>query len=105
MSDFKLIYKILALLDKHKGDEAFEYEQISAERLKTTYANWEQIMIELQENGLIRGLVYAHDLTNKFPHLVEPIRPVITLKGMEFLENNGTLSKAKEALKMLGDFV
>ena len=30
MGDFKIIYKILRMLDKHKGDETFEYGSISA---------------------------------------------------------------------------
>ena len=30
MDNFNAIYKILKLLDKHKGDEEFDYELISA---------------------------------------------------------------------------
>lgn len=105
MKDFQIIYKILKLLDKHMGDEKFEYESISASALKISYERWEQILIELQTNGYIRGLVYTQDLSGKFPHIVEPIRPQITLKGMEYLAENGMMAKAKEALKMLGDIV
>ena len=68
-------------------------------------SDWEQIMIELQMNGFIRGLVYTQDLTNKFPHIVEPIHPQITLKGMEYLAINSFMKKAAEALKMVGDFI
>lgn len=103
MNNFTVIYKILRLLDKHKGEETFDYALISASALKLQYPEWEQIMIELQINGFIRGLVYTQDLTNKFPHIVEPIRPRITLSGMEYLENNGTM--AKEALKLIGEFI
>ena len=105
MTDFKIIYKILRLLDKHKGDESFEYESISAQSMKISYVEWEQMMIELQANGYIRGIVYTQTLSDKFPHIVEPIRPQITLKGMEYLETNGTMAKAKELLRMAGDIL
>nr|DAM64175.1 MAG TPA: YjcQ protein [Caudoviricetes sp.] len=105
MDSFNAIYKILKLLDKHKGDEEFDYELISAKAMKMKVSDWEQIMIELQMNGFIRGLVYTQDLTNKFPHIVEPIHPQITLKGMEYLANNSFMKKAAEALKMVGDFI
>ena len=105
MDNFNAIYKILKLLDKHKGDEEFDYELISAKAMKMKVSDWEQIMIELQMNGFIRGLVYTHDLTNMFPHIVEPIHPQITLKGMEYLANNSFMKKAAEAVKMGGDFI
>ena len=37
MDNFNAIYKILKLLDKHKGDEEFDYELISAlDRIAST---------------------------------------------------------------------
>ena len=105
MKDFQIIYKILSLLDKHKGDESFDYALISADAVKTSYADWEQIMIEMQENGFIRGLVYSRTITDKFPHLTEPICPVITLRGMEYLADNGMMAKAKKLLETAAGFV
>lgn len=99
MKDFQIIYKILSLLDKHKGDESFDYSQISADAMKTGYNDWEQIMIEMQENGFIRGIVYTRSLSDKFPHICEPICPSITLKGMEYLAENNMMSKAKKIVE------
>ena len=105
MTDFKVIYKILRLLDRHKGEEAFDYEAISAQAMKLPYAEWEQILIELQINGYIRGIGYTQTLSDKFPHIVEPIRPQITMTGMEYLANNGMMAKAKELLRMAGEIL
>lgn len=105
MNDYKIMCKILRLLDKHKGDEDFDYALISASAMKCGYAEWEQLMIELQENGYLRGLVYTQTMSDKFPHLVEPIRPRITMKGMAYLEENTMMAKAKEALQMVGDII
>lgn len=105
MDNFKAIYKILRSLDKHKGQEDFDYQSISASAMKLEYAEWEQLMIELQINGYIRGLVYTQTMSDKFPHIAEPIKPQITMKGMEYLETNSMMSKAKEALRMIGDIL
>lgn len=105
MNNFQVIYKILRLLDKHKGNETFDYEMISAKAMKLEYEEWEQILIELQMGGYIRGVTYTQTMSDKFPHIVEPIRPQITMKGMEYLETNSMMSKAKEALRMIGEFI
>lgn len=93
MRNFKVIYKILKTLDKYKGDESFDYSLISAEAMKIKFEEWEQLMIELQKGEYIRGLIYTQSITNKFPHIVEPIQPQITLKGMEYLAVNGMMVK------------
>ena len=105
MNNFKTIYKILKLLDKNKGREDFDFSLISASALQVGFAEWEQLMIELQENGYIRGLVIDQSLSESFPHIVEPIRPRITLRGMEYLAENRMMEKAKEALKLIGDII
>lgn len=105
MDNFKAIYKILRLLDKYKGDEGFDYAMISAQALKMEFAAWEQLLIEMQEAGYIRGLVYSKSLMDKFAHIAEPIQPTITIKGMEYLANNSMMGKAKELLKIAGDIL
>lgn len=103
--DFKAIYKILKTLQKWKGREDFSNELISAKSVGLSYESWEQLIIELQENGYINGVVYSQSITDKFPHLAEPITPRITLKGIEFLEENSLMKKAETALKMIGEFI
>lgn len=105
MNDFRVIYRILRQLDKNKGREDFEVQRISAQEMKIAYEDWEQILIELQESGYIRGIVYTQTMSDKFPHIVEPIHPCITLKGMEYLETNSMMAKVKDLLKMAGEII
>lgn len=105
MKDYKIIYKILKMLDKYAGCENFEYELISAQKMKTTFEKWEQLLILLQKEGYIDGIIYTQTLSEKFPHIAEPIRPNITLKGIEFLENNSVMNRIKEDLKLVGEFI
>ena len=103
--DFNAIYKILKTLQKWRGREDFSNELISAKMVGLSYESWEQLVIELQKNGYIDGVEYTQSFTDKFPHFVEPITPRITLKGIEFLDENSLMKKAASALKMIGEFI
>ncbi len=105
MNNFKIIYQILKTLDRHKGDEDFDDRAISSDTLKVPYAAWEQLMIELQRNGYVDGVVVSQTIEDKFPHIVEPIHPRITLKGMEYLVDNGMMKKIAGVIKTGVDLV
>ncbi len=102
MDNFTLIYKILATLDKNKGNEAFNVEAISPSVLGTTRENWEQLLIQMSKSGYIEGIVYTKGLSDKYPHITEPIYPSITIKGMEYLSENNMMAKARKAVGALG---
>lgn len=105
MDKFKAIYKILRELEKNMGNEDFDLYLISAERLKLPYVQWEQLMILLADSGYITGIIASKLLHDKFRHILEPIQPSITMRGLEYLENNSFMAKAKDALKMVGELI
>ena len=105
MDNFKIIYKILRELEINMGNEKFSVEIISASRLKIPYNRWEQLLIMMQDEGYIKGLVIGKNLEDKFRHISEPINPQITIKGLEYLADNSFMAKAKEALRMAGDIL
>ena len=79
-----------------------EYTDISAishERLGITKERWEQLLILLQKEGYIDGIITSKTLSDDKPHIVKPIKPNITLKGLEYLAENSTLKKAENLLK------
>lgn len=97
--DFTVIYNMLKALCRHMGDEDFNRDVISAETLGIPYIRWEQLLIELQRNGYIDGVIYTQTMSDKFPHIVEPVDAKITLKGMEYLDENTMMKKAAKFLK------
>lgn len=105
MDNFKIIYKILKALERNMGNEEFEIKSISAQKLKISYEQWEQLLIMLYDAGYITGIVITKDIDDKFKHIAEPISPSITLRGLEYLADNNFMAKAKEALKMIGEIV
>ena len=58
-----------------------------------------KFLIEVQDNGYIMGLVYTQKMSDVFPHIVQPIKPRITIKGMEYLEENSMMQKASKLLR------
>lgn len=102
--DFTAIYKILRFLDRNNGNEDYDLGTISAEMLEISEAKWEQLLIELQRNGYIDGIVYTKTLEDKFPHLAGTLQPRITLKGMEYLEENSFMKKAGRVIMGIKDF-
>lgn len=105
MDNFKIMYKILRELEKNMGNEKFSVETISAEKLKVSFEKWEQLLILMQEEGYIKGLVLSKDLEQTYMHISEPIKPKITIKGLEYLSDNSFMAKAKEALRMEGEII
>ena len=105
MDNFKAIYRILKELEKHMGEDDFSPNCISAEKLKLPYGRWEQILILMQDDGYIKGLVLDKTTESPLRHIIEPIFPQITIKGLEYLAENSLMTKAKESLKMAGEII
>ena len=105
MDNFTIIYKILKILEKAMDLEEFDTAAISAEKFNISRPRWEKILIMLQKSGYIEGIVYEQDFTDYSPRICEPIRPVITLLGLEYLSENTTMKKVAGILKGIKDVV
>ena len=99
MDNFKIIYKILKHLESMMDCEYTDVTAISHDRLGITRERWEQILILLQESGYIKGITITEIFSDDKPHIVEPIKPIITLKGLEYLAENSLLKKAGNMLR------
>lgn len=105
MDNFKVIYKILRQLEKNMGNEDFSVSVISAQAMNISYEHWEQLIIIMQDEGYIKGIITAKSIDNMYRHITEPIHPQITLKGLEYLSENTLMAKAKEMLKLSGEII
>lgn len=105
MDNFKVIYKILRELEKNMGNEQFSVYTISAEKMGISFNKWEQLLIMMQDEGYIKGIITSQPLESMFRHIVEPIKPQITIKGLEYLADNSVMEKAKELLKLAGEII
>lgn len=100
MQEFKQIYKILNILKASLDVEEFDKDLLSSQSLGLSEARWARIMALLLNNGYITGVEVWNAFNVSYPRVCI-VRPEITLKGLEYLEENSLMKKAKEIAKGL----
>ena len=93
MEDFRIIYKILRILQKAMDLEEFDSEELSAEALGVTVPKGSRLMGMLLKEGYIYGEQTWNTMDCGYPK-VALTRPELTMKGLEYLEENGLMKKA-----------
>lgn len=104
MDDFRLIYKILRILQRSMDCEEFDNELLSAESLDLSVPKWSRIMTMLLHEGYISGGQTWNAMDCSYPK-VKLTRPEITLKGLEYLEENTLMKKAANLAKGIKDTI
>lgn len=99
MDNFALIYRILKALENAMDYDEFDVNAISHMRLNISYRRWEKLLIMLAKDGYIEGVVFDQCLSDYSPHVIQPIHPIITLKGLEYLSENILMKKAAAEVK------
>jgi len=98
MDDFKVIYRILKCLSDSMDNEEFDTESFTAERFGTNENRFHAILVNLQDEGYIKGLTVKRYVRQPL-YVQKPICPRITLKGMEYLSENSFMKKAASLAK------
>ena len=99
MNDFKLIYRILKYLQMSLDIEEPDFTPISADALEMTQAKWSRIMKMLDDEGYISGLNIIKINNAPFPFVKFTKSTTLTLKGLEYLEENSMMQKAAKIAK------
>lgn len=100
MSDeLKLVYKILTILKNSLDYEVFDEERISAHALGITTVKRDKLLIMLEKDKLISGLAISKYIDEPTPTVVSCKSLMITMKGLEYLEENSLMQKAKNLAK------
>lgn len=102
MDDFRIIYKILRILQRSMDLEELDKDNISAEALGLSVPKWNRIMAMLLNEGYISGGETWNAMDCGYPR-VALTRPEITLKGLEYLEQNGLMRKAADLAKGIAE--
>lgn len=85
--------------------DKFDADAISAERLKITENRRDKLLIQLLNAGYIENLHVKKYVDEVFPTVQILPDTTITLKGLEYLEENSLMSKAKDFIKEAKDFI
>ena len=104
MEEFSVIYKILKILKDTMDLEEFDNELLSPEELRLSVPKWSRIMALMVQEGYITGVEVWNSMSCGYPR-VSLVRPEITLKGLEYLEQNGLMKKAANIAKGIKDTI
>lgn len=105
MDNFIIIYKILKALEQSMDFEVFDSDRISPSVLGVSKERRDKLLIEMQHEGYIDGLIVKHWLGSSTSCIEEPINPTITLKGLEYLSENSMMKKAANFVKGIAEIV
>ncbi len=98
MDNFKIIYKILKILEKYMDYESVPSELISHDVFEISKERWSRILKMMIDTGLIGGIRCIEADGSTVP-IIKLYNPSITLKGLEYLEENSMMKKAAELVK------
>lgn len=101
MDNFVIIYRILKILEKSMDFEGLDIVSISAERLGVTQNRWQAIFKMLLDNGYVEGMQVYGSADGSISITCDT--PRITLKGLEYLEENSMMKKAYRLAKGIKD--
>lgn len=97
MDNFKAVYRILSALKKAMDLPGFDVQQIGQEALGATHERWCRYMEVMADVGYITGVEIRRFITGETSVDARDIR--ITLKGLEYLQENGIMRKPYKAAK------
>ena len=103
MDNVRIIYRILKTLEVSMDAEEFDRRAISAETLRVSEQRLLSILRMLVEAGLIEGVHIDVDAAGNF--MVSESRPRLTLKGLEYLNENGLMQRAMKMVKGIKDSI
>ena len=103
MDNFRIIYRVLRYLEKAMDYDEPDFSCISAEALKLSDQRWVAIMRMLAVEGYVEGLSVKQSIDGET--VVSVSIPRITLKGLEYLQENSLMQKAAKLAKGVADLI
>ncbi len=101
MDNFKILYQILRTMEATLDKEDLNLADISAESFHISENRWCCLMKMLIDSGYIEGMRIRYVADGKL--MISISNPAITLKGLEYLEENTMMKKAYKVLKGIKD--
>lgn len=103
MQEFKTIYHILKALLLAMETGELDKDRISSDTLNVSENKRRELIILLAEEGYIKGLLHKWYIDGGVAYQDDDIK--ITLKGIEYLEDNSMMKKAANLAKGVIDMV
>lgn len=103
MDNLKAVYKILSTLEKAMDYPEFDLNLISAEKLGVSQERWCRYIEMMADTGYIKGVEMYVDITGELNIEAQDMR--ITLKGLEYLQENTIMQRMYNAAKGIKEII
>ena len=97
MDNFKAVYKILSQLEKDLDKPEPDISKIDAKALCVSERRWLRYIEMMADVGYIKGVRITRDITGDVNFDGSDMQ--ITLKGLEYLQENTVMRKVYNAMK------
>ncbi len=95
MEDFRAIYKILKALDRGLDDDELDQEAIGPEALGVSENRRDALLAMLADEGHVGGVTVRRCLDRPQPVVIIE-SPRVTLRGLEYLQENSLMRRAAD---------
>lgn len=102
--NLKIIYRILKKLRDSLPLEEFDPMAISAKELNIPEPQWARIMAMLVTDGYVSGIKVSNTFDQTYPKIYFT-NPSITIKGLEYLEDNSLMKRIANTAKGIKEIV
>lgn len=101
MDNFKAVYRILTALEKAMDLPEFDVSQIGANALGVSEQRWARYLEMMADVGYIKGVNIKKDIMGEYMVDTDEIR--ITLRGLEYLQENSIMQRIYKTAKGIKD--
>lgn len=102
IDNFRAVYRILSAMEKAMDLPEFSLEQVGAETLGISKERWLRYIEMLCDAGYIKNARVVDSVAGKY---LDEDNPSITLKGLEYLQENSIMQYLYKAAKGIKDMV
>ncbi len=103
MDNFKAVYKILTALEKAMDLPEFDIMEVGPEKLGVSAERWSRYIEMMADVGCIKGVSVHRDILGEICVDAQNIR--ITLKGLEYLQDNSMMRRIYNAAKGITEII
>ena len=103
MDNFKAVYRILSALEKAMDLPEFDVSQIGPEKLGVNKERWARYIEMMADVGYIKGVQIEMCIDGSMEVNASEMR--ITLKGLEYLQENTIMQRMYKAAKGIKDVI
>lgn len=103
MDNFKAVYNILSALEKAMDLPEFDLETINHEALGISHQRWARYLEMMADVGYIKGIRISKNINGEMQ--IHNVDVKITLKGLEYLQENSIMQKIFKTMKGIKDII